>query len=239
LPTSLIVFLNQDLKAAEAIVKVFQDEFETSLKDTFSEDELVSFEAKIDALSAVFVQPIFSELSFDDFTPSQEHKDRQRDFFYSSRSSLSFENLPFLETNPIQVSYLKELIDKFDQCLVDRGGNEELLFKEYFLNELCAYRDLSSLLGVALRPKPQTQKKFIPIDPIDFLIVDVYNELDRLKNHALPLDIAPEKLRKLFRMMKEEKLMDQSLLFQRSGLNAKDFDDGLERLKFILKKIGH
>ena len=135
------------------------------------------------------------------------------------------------------MSYLKDLVEKFDQCLIDRGGMEELFFKEQFLSELCGYRDLSSLLGVVKKSKPKVQSKFIPIDPIDFLIMDVYRELDRLKDDPPSLELVPEKLRKLLFSMKEERLMDQSLLFQRCGLNAKDFDDGLERLKFLLKKM--
>jgi hypothetical protein len=39
-----------------------------------------------------------------------------------------------------------------------------------------------------------------------------------------------------FFAIKDEKL-DASSLLRKSGLNAKDFDDNLERLKFFLKKI--
>lgn len=237
MPTSLMVFLQSELKTTEAVVSSFQEEFEASLKDTFSDEELEMFESKLDALSAVFVQPIFSELSFDDFYASPESEARQRDFFDTCRSSLSLENLPFLETNPFQVSYLKELFQRFDQCLVDRGGVEELQFKDDFLKGLGGYKDISSLIGKVEKPQPRIQKTFIPVDPIDFLMVDVYKELERLKDQSVSLELIPEKLRKLFYIMKEEKLMDQSLLFQRAGLNAKDFDDGLERLKFLLRKI--
>jgi hypothetical protein len=45
-----------------------------------------------------------------------------------------------------------------------------------------------------------------------------------------------EKLKKTFFAIKDEKL-DASSLLKKSGLNAKDFDDNLERLKFFLKKI--
>ena len=79
-------------------------------------------------------------------------------------------------------------------------------------------------------------------DPIDFLILDVYKELDRLRSLDL-LDVVmekleglPEKSRKTFQVMNQERL-DASQLLRKSGLNAKDFDDNLERLKFFLKKL--
>jgi hypothetical protein len=44
-----------------------------------------------------------------------------------------------------------------------------------------------------------------------------------------------EKTKKLFFVMREEDL-DSDGLLRKSGMNAKDFDDYLEKLKFYLKK---
>jgi len=80
------------------------------------------------------------------------------------------------------------------------------------------------------------------VDPIDFLILDVYKELERLRNSAKwqevtqGMEAQPEKTRMAYSAMLDDKL-DASLLLRKSGLNAKDFDDNLERLKFYLKKI--
>ncbi len=188
-------------------------------------------------LSAIFVQPLFSEISFDDFITSENSASKQREFFDSCRSTLGLENVSFLETNPFQVSYLKDLISKFDQCLIDKGGGGELVFKEVFLSELHSFRDISSLVGFVPKLSSKINQLHHPIDPIDFLIADVHKELARLRDVSLPLELIPDKLRKLLCLLGDEKLSDQSLLYQRSGLNPKDFDDGLERLKFLLRSL--
>jgi hypothetical protein len=68
------------------------------------------------------------------------------------------------------------------------------------------------------------------------LIQDVYKEFDRLKNKNLDQNELSEKVQKIFLIMRNEKL-DSEELFRKTGLGAKDFDDGLERLKFWLRKF--
>jgi hypothetical protein len=143
--------------------------------------------------------------------------------------------MPFLENNPFQVSYLKELLNKFSEVLIDRGGVSELLFKDKFLHSLKLLKTLEHYTA------SKEEKKTLPkvakaIDPIDFLIADVYKEVDRLKDVAFDFGSLNPKLISLFEVMKADRL-DSMNLFRRSNLNAKDFDDGLERLKFFLRKI--
>ncbi len=90
-------------------------------------------------------------------------------------------------------------------------------------------------------PRPLQHGVKAPVLPIDFLILDVYKELGRLRDSgkmsaALEAVASFEKARRLYVIMKEGKLDGNSLL-SLSGLNPKDFDDNLEKLKFILKKV--
>ena len=51
----------------ESVVEVHRKDFDTLLDDSFSDEELQSFEKMLDSIAAVWVQPILEDLSFDDF----------------------------------------------------------------------------------------------------------------------------------------------------------------------------
>ncbi len=228
------------LKVSEldALVVAFQKEFDELMNDTFAEDELEHVEKKLDALAAVYVGPLLSELSFDDFDADES----LRAFFESCQSSLLLENLPYLETNPFQVSWLQMFLGRFSHFLADKGNLSALLPKEVFLTDLSRFKNMDGFFHVEKPKVPALQHGIkAPILPIDFLILDVYKELDRLRETGMIL-VALEKVaeldkvRRLFVLMKEGRLDAHSLL-SLSGLIPKDFDDNLEKLKFILKKI--
>lgn len=222
----------------DALVESFQKEFDELIKDTFSDDELEHIEKKLDALAAVYVNPILSELTFDDF----EADESLRSFFTSCRSSLLLENLPYLESNPFQVSWLQMFLKRFSEFLVDRGNLDLLETKEKFLSNLSRLKNMDGLIAPVKPQAPAPQHGIkAPVLPIDFLILDVYRELDRLHeqgkmNAALEAVADREKARRLFAIMKEGRL-DANSLLRISGLIPKDFDDNLEKLKFILKKV--
>ena len=232
---SITLFTLLNTSTLEKVVESFQEEFNILLEDCFTDDELTVFEKKIDAMGAIYVQPILSDLSFDDFYFSEDQEIKQRFFFESAKSSILLENLPYLESNPFQVSYLLELLKKFDEVLIDRGGVNDLMFKEDFLRILENLKSMDSIAPAAPPPKMET-KTTAPVDPIDFLIRDVYQEIERTRNVVLPLEDLSPKVQKVFHIMKENKL-DASELLRASGLIAKDFDDNLERLKFWLRKF--
>lgn len=217
-------------------VKAFQLDFDHLVNDTFSESELSSLENLLDAIGAVFVQPIFSEMTFDDFYPKLSEEQKQRDFFETARSSICLENIPAFESNPFQITYLIELLRDFDEVLIDTGSVNELMFKKDYVDNLKKYKNIFTLIADEPK-KPLEVKTTRPVDPIDFLIQDVYKELKRLE----PAEVAewvkelPEKTQKVYQAMREE-ILDASTLLKKSALNAKDFDDNLERLKFFLKK---
>lgn len=220
----------------ERIVQAHQDEFEQLLGDTFSEQELTAFEKMIDSIAAIYVQPIMSEITFDDFYAHPAEEEKQRHFFESCKSSISLENIPYLESNPFQVTYLIDLLWTLDEVLIDKGGISELCFKKAYLDELKKYKTLESLI-------PQTEEKKIPVittkapvSPIDFLIQDIYKELNRLHPQQIPQSEMSEKVQRIYEAMKVDKL-DSDAIFKLSGLIPKDFDDNLEKLKFFLKKI--
>jgi hypothetical protein len=234
--TSLTIFLPLNHDDLEPIVEGFKEEFDTLLKDLFTEDELNQLEPKLDAIAAIYTGPVFSELSFEDFYPSPVLENEQKEFFEKCKSTITFENLPFLESNPFQVSYLLELLQKFEEVLVDRGGVYELYFGKDYEKFLSQYKTIDSLLGQPqareIRP---VKSSSIPVDPIDFLIRDVYREIERLKGRAPEGTDLSLKVKRIYSVMREEHLPADELL-RKSSLNAKDFDDGLESLKFWLRK---
>lgn len=228
-------YFKLSVKDLESIVAAYQIEFDTLLEDCFSDDELALYEKQVDAIAAVYVQPILSEMSFDDLYADEKNEQQQRSFFESARSSICLENLPYFESNPFQVTYLKALLSKFPEVLIDRGGVNELVFKDDYLKELSRYKDIDFLIPEYVPPKAEV-KTSKPVDPIDFFVRDVYLEIERLRGHEINLEGQSEKLKKIFLVMSAEKL-DSSALLRKTGLNAKEFDDTLERLKFWLKKI--
>ena len=232
-------YFKLSVKDLEPLVSAYQVEFDALLEDCFSDEELIQYEKMIDAIAAVYVQPILSEMSFDDFYADEKNEEVQRSFFESARSSICLENLPYFESNPFQVTYLQSLLSRFPEVLIDSGGVHELVFRDQYLLELSKHKDIDSLISEYVAPK-QEVKTSRPVDPIDFFIFDVYKELDRLKAEGktadIRLDDQSEKLKKIFFVMSAEKL-DSSALLRKTGLGAKEFDDTLERLKFFLKKI--
>jgi hypothetical protein len=228
-------YTRMSLKELESVVLSFQKEFDNLLEDTFTEDELTQFEAKIDAIAAIYAQPILSELTFDDLYADPKNAVAQKSFFEACRSSVSLENLPYLEGNPFQVTYIIQLLRKFSEVLVDKGGVFELVFKEQYLNDLKKFNTIDSLMALPVQKQTQviTSK---PVDPIDFLILDVYKELSRLESKELGAAELSPKVQKILEVMRADQLNADQLL-RKTGLNAKDFDDGLERLKFWLKKL--
>lgn len=236
MPQDIYLLSTLQLSQLEEVIEAHKEDFENFLDDNFTENDLNLFEKQIDQLAAITVQPVLTELTFDDFYADPEKEEQQRSFFSRCKSSVSLENLPFLETNPFQVYYLRELLKRFPEVLIDRGGVNELMFKESYLNTLAKFKDASSLIVLTEKKAPVEIKTSKPVEPIDFLILDVYKELTRLQGTELSVEELSPKIQKIFHVMKEENL-DSTQLLRRVGLNAKDFDDGLERLKFWLRKL--
>jgi len=238
---SISFFTPIPLSQLEALILSHQERFNIFLEDTFSDDELSMFEILIDALGAVYVQPLLVDLAFDDFYSNPEVENEQRSFFNSCKSSVCFENLPFLEANPFQVTYFLQLFKNLGLVLIDQGGVHELMFTPQFLKKLSPLKNIDSLITIKV-PKVIKTLSSTPVDPIDFLVLDVYKEIDRIKVLGKldlvlsDVEVEPRTLRKLLLTVKNEKLTPIELL-KKSGLHPKDFDDGLERLKFWLKKF--
>lgn len=233
---SIYLYTTLSLRILEEVIESFKEEFDNLLKDSFSEFELEHFEKQIDSMGAVYVQPVIGELSFDDFYADPVFENDQRMFFARCKSSVGLENLPYLESNSFQVSYLRLLLSKFDDVLVDRGGVTELCFKDQFLKDLEKYKTIDGLLRPMEAPV-EIKAPSRPVDPIDFLILDVYKELSRLKGVPVNPEGLPPKIIKIFAVMEAEPRLGADHLLRKTALNPKDLDDGLERLKFWLRKI--
>ncbi|MFP5491220.1 MAG: hypothetical protein ACLGG0_06945 [Bacteriovoracia bacterium] len=211
----------------EVQVELFRKEFETILGDLFSEIELTRFERLLDELATVDVQPILAEISFDDFYAPEE----MRASFEKMQSVICLENMPFLENNPFQVSYLTRLIEEVGEVLIDRGGIEELQRSRDFIEEIKVLKSMESLIEVSSEPKLVAQ---VIKGPIDYLLDDVYREIDRLEGQVLVANMT-ERQQKIYLPLKQHR-PDALNLLKLSGLNPKDFGDGLESLKFFLKR---
>ncbi len=233
---SLTCFLPLELKTLESLLAAYQEDFDHYLAELFTEDELLAFEAKLDAIAAVSAQPMF-DVSFDDFYSDPETEEDQRAFFARCRSTLVIENLPFFESNPFQVTYLNDLFNKFDEILIDRGGISELMFRDGYLEILRSFKAIDTFTPKPKAPPAMSSmaKSLQPVDPIDFLVRDVYRELDRLGARVPVADELSPKVRKILEAVLGERTSPDELL-RRAGLNAKDLDDGLESLKFWLRR---
>jgi hypothetical protein len=231
-------YLRLAVKDLQRLVEAHIEEFETVVGDSFTEEELKLHERLLDELASVVVQPILSELSFDDFYPSPKEEEKQRFFFESCQSSICLDNLPYFESNPFQISYLIDLLWSLDEVLIDRGGVSELIFKREYIDELKKFKTMEVLLPVE-KEKPIVVTTKRPVNPIDFTINDVYKELVLVEALGIEIPIADqsEKLQKIFVAIMSDKDLDADALLKRSGLIPKDFGDNLERLKFFLKKI--
>jgi hypothetical protein len=109
--------------------------------------------------------------------------------------------------------------------------------RDRYLETLSSFKAIDTFT-----PKPKappilfsSTKSLQPVDPIDFLIRDVYRELDRLGGGVPSSDELSPKVRKILEAVRSERTSPDELL-RRAGLNAKDLDDGLESLKFWLRR---
>lgn len=238
---TLYIYSALKLKELDILVEAHKASFDELVGDTFSDDELIPLEVKLDAIAAVYVQPLLSELIFDDFNPRPDQADEQRRFFVTCQSAILLEQVPYFENNPFQVTYLLDLLERVGEVLIDRGGLHQLLFKEDFIQGLRTHQTLEALVPMTL-VAPRVMARVAPVEPIDFLVLDVYRELTRITNSGLimqaleGLQHQTEKTRTIFFLMREENL-EATALFRKSFLSPKDFDDYLEKLKLYLKKI--
>jgi hypothetical protein len=211
-------------------LEAHQEEFEVLLGDTFSEDELEGMERQLETLASIEAQPLLDAVSFSDLTAKSGEEELQERFFTRCRSCLCLENLPYLETHPLQVTYLIDLMWMFDEALVETPGGESVLFKQDFLQELKPLSNVESLL----RKTPLPPRPSAPVEsPVDFVLRDIHREVARLAGAIVEV---PDRFAVLWPLVQDTSL-DTHTLLQRSGLHPKDFGDRLESLKFFLKKL--
>lgn len=215
----------------EVLVDEYKKAFETELGDLFSDEDLVRFERQLDELATLDVQPRLESLSLDDFAIDESARASLAQFFEECRAVICLENVPFLENNPFQVSYLRGLLRHVGPLLVDLGGLVELMTSEEFLSSIARLRSVDALVpAVDVVTKPRATEPTLA----DLLLVDVYRELDRLEGQVTMAAMS-ERQQRIFVLLRTGRPSAVELL-KLSGLNPKDFGDGLESLKFFLKR---
>jgi hypothetical protein len=222
------------------LVEAQEKLFEEWLLDNFTDDEIDFYQDMIDSISSVLIDSKIDELKFEDYEAIRGDISFKKILFHKSITTISFSDLPYLENNPFQVSYLTMLLNQLNIVLIDPGGLEDLLLKEEYLVKLGEFKKADDLL---FRPSYQqsivqntSQKVY---DPIDKLVTEIYNELKRLEVAGiLPMsgDDLPEKTRKILISIQQD-YYDSNQLLALTALHPKDFDDHLEKLKFYLKKV--
>lgn len=231
---SIYIYLANTLQEAELLLQGHVEEFEALLGDSFSDEELNSHAELIEQLASVECQPMLADLSFDDFSFDPKNEAAQRAFFQRCKSSICLENVPYIENNPFQVTYLIDLLWMFDDALIDLGGMSELLSKQDWLHELKKLRSMESLITQS-EPK-KSELSFTQSDPLDILVGEVYGEIHRLKEKEFSMEDMALRRQGLLKLMQSE-IYSSQVLQKKSGLGLKDFGDTLEGLKFYLKKI--
>jgi hypothetical protein len=233
------------------------DGLKTVLEKTESafEELLISFEDQpyvkeneklISLLANVIPGPILADLTFEDFAVEEGRIKEMQNIFSNSKSCLVLENVPYLQTNPFQVSWLNILLDHIGSCMIDTGSITPVKNKEDFVEFLKKSRSLDQVLNIIYQPQiiKSTKSNFIPVEPLDFIVRDVFKEFERLQNEKLLDKIeksieSNEKMKKLFLVIKNnfsDGPVSAQLLCHKSHLNPKDFGDFLESLKFLMKR---
>lgn len=215
----------------ELRVEEFKERFQTQLGDLFADDELSRHERLLDDLATLDVQPRLSELTLDDFASAEAARAELEPFFDRCQSVICLENLPFLENNPFQVSYLQGLLAHVGPVLVDQGGLTELTDSDEFLRAIARLRTMEEL--VVAVPSAAASRVAEPT-LADLMLSDVYRELDRLEGQVALASMS-ERQQQIFGHLRSARPTATELL-KLSRLNPKDFGDALEGLKFFLKR---
>lgn len=249
--TTLYFYSHLDLEELEVLLekhKAWLDDELHLLYDCVEEGEEGEKKCqKIDhwseELGAPEVHPIHDELSFDDLSFDQDAIDieAQKQFFAGCRSSLTWQHLADLHTNPLQVTALKHFCELHPEILVDGDLDGALYFGAEYRSKLTTqFKDSKDLIV----PKTNQVKK-----PVMKIVMDDNPLSLRLKKIAEFLDdLTPERKREM-----KEKLMLQSskldLLFDGlekklgpeelrtySQLLPKAYTDGIEKIYLFLKE---
>lgn len=237
---SLYIHTPYNIPFLEELFQVHQKQFEEWLNDSFTDEELDFFQEKIDTIAHVLIDLKVDSIGFEDYESISGDRELKNDLFNRLNTTISLNDMPFLESNPFQVSYLFLLVNKLENILIDPGSLNDLLSKDEYLKKLDTFKKAEDLL-INFSPTVQAPKKTHSrvFDPIDYLITEIYNELKRLevagKLPIIATDL-PEKAQKLLAVMQTD-YFNASDLLRLTSLHPKDFDDHLEKLKFYLRKV--
>lgn len=239
---ALYLYVPLDVRLVEEIIDSHSRSFEEELKDLFSEDELESFHEKLETMALYSVNLKPQEITFDDFETDLSDP-AKRALFDSSRALVVLDNIPFLESNAFQVSTLRSFLDRLPEVLVDETGLGRLLSKKEYLEKIAHLRGIDTYIQTQKPPQRQESSSSVPVEPIDFLVRDTYQQMERIVSEKLlektliALRTEKDSVKDLFFLVRESR-PEPTELFRRSGLKSKAFGDDLERLMIFLRSQG-
>lgn len=215
-------------------------EFDLLVQDPSLGQYFQKNEKKLDELASVIVSPKLPEIEFDCFEFEEKNRVQYETLFNKTKTTFAIENLPYLEVNPFQVSWLKLFFKNLGECLIDVGGMELLEDRLTFLERLENYKDLSLFkeehLHFDRKPLPVRFEK----TPLDFVIDKLNLEIIRLKNSNLEKEFAQtlthESLRNLYNVYLTNSGIN-SLWPLRNKMDPKKFGDLTEKLYFLVKNF--
>lgn len=207
--------------------------FDDFIQNPIYEEYVIKNEKKLDEMGHVTISPKMDELEFGYYV-NADQINHLKSQFGLMKTTIVIENLPYLENNPFQVSWLKLFVNELDQCLVDLGGMEYLESKSDFLNRISCYRDLETFAVVA--PKKQMRPEIIiPYEktPLDFIIDKLKLEITKTNTNAFLETLENNEMKKLFHIYLTENKIN-ALYPIKNKMDPKKFGDQTESLYFKL-----
>jgi hypothetical protein len=239
-------YSSHSVDGLKVVLEKTETAFDELLQSYEDQPYIKENEKLISLIANVIPGPILAELSFDDFSVEEGRTDEMQTYFSKAKSCLVLENVPYLQTNPFQVSWLTLLLNFIGPCMIDTGSITPVKNCDDLKIILKKSKSLEQVLDIAIKPNvvKSAPQNFIPVEPLDFIVRDVFREFQRLQNEnrleVIERSIeSNEKMKKLFWALKNnfsDGPTSAENLCRKSNLNPKDFGDFLERLKFLMKR---
>lgn len=250
--TTLYFYSHLDLAELEVLLekhKAWLDDELHLLYDSVEEGEEGEKKCqKIDSwseeLGAPEVHPIHDELSFEDLSYDQDAIDieAQKQFFAGCRSSLAWQHLADLHTNPLQVTALKHFCELHPEILVDGDIDGHLYFGAEYRSKLAfEFKDSKDMIVAKTAPAKKPVMKIVLDDNPLILrlkkIAEVFENLESERKKAVKEKFLEQSSSLSLLYEGLEKKLEQEQLRAYSQLLPKAYTDGIEKIYLYLKQI--
>jgi hypothetical protein len=237
---SLTIYSLLSFEQLSELLKEHDTWFESYLHELYedSDDKSVhQLDELSEELAYLEAHPIHEELTFELFETMPEEESSLRKVFEQAQGCLLFNNLPDLHTNALQVTVIKSLLDRLQLGLVDCEGEPHAFSVEKFKLYLSqSYKEVTRVVVAQPTDKPRVTQ-FISVDsPIEARLFQIKQAMKGSQPSVLSeFVLSRPKFAGLVEGLKQG-VFHQRELLALSGLNPKDFGDGLDSLYFYLKK---